>query len=77
MQYYGSKNKANLLDRVWRAIPLDLRENNVVRQLITELKYDFKNKITKIELKGKKKIHIFAGSHYEKWDGNSDIREGI
>jgi glycosyltransferase involved in cell wall biosynthesis len=77
VNYYQCNNRADRIKDFLRIIPNELRDDNTVRKLIAELKHDFKRKTQKIKLKGEKRIDIFAGPFFEKWDGNSDTGKGI
>lgn len=77
--YYQENNQSDTLDRVLAAIPLKLKDNDVMRNKIKEMKHDFKRKSVKHVWPAnyKKTIVIYAGGHFEPWDGDSDITKGI
>lgn len=77
LSYMQANNLMKDADRLIQAIPLLLKDNPTVRQLIAEAIFDFRRKSEKIKFNGPKTIYIYAGYHYEEWDGNSDIERGI
>lgn len=77
ISYMQSFNQMKDVDRVIQAIPIALKDNPTVRQLIAEARFDFNRKARNIKFEGPKSIYIYAGYHYEEWDGNSDIEKGI
>lgn len=76
-KYVQSTNDLEMYDRVKTAIPLNLKDNPTVRGVIKELSSDFNRKSRKVKLEGSKSIVVYAGPHYEPWDGNSDKEKGI
>jgi len=74
MQYASQFNQ---LESIISSIPIDLRDDPVVRRFIKEIKYDVKRKSNKTVLSGIKSIVFYAGGHFEPWDGHSDINKGI
>lgn len=77
MVYQQANNKIKHFDRILSTIPLDLRDDPIVRKFIKELKYDYDRKTKKVKFTGPKSIVFFAGPHYEPWDGESDTKKGI
>lgn len=77
--FYQSNNLSGELDRVIDAIPLSLKDDNIIRNKTQEIMHDFKRKSRKLLWEGgrKKSIAIYAGAHYETWDGESDVKKGI
>lgn len=71
---YGEEINA-LID----AIPLELKDNDLIRSKIKELIADRDRKTIRTVFKEgyQKSIVIFAGQGYEQWDGESDIKKGI
>lgn len=76
-RYVISSNEVEMMDRIKTAIPLELKDEQRVREVIKELTLDYNRKSHSIELPEKKNIVIYAGGHYEPWDGNSDREKGI
>lgn len=78
VRYYQDNNRMKDLDRVLDAIPLELKDNPTIRQLIFEIQSDYRRKTQHIELNGKKTIVMYAGQQMiEPWNGESDIKKGI
>lgn len=77
MRYMQNTNQASYFDRLRSAIPLDLRDDELVRRLIGEMTYDQRRKSAPVRLPEKKIIVFYAGGHYEAWDGQSDQERGI
>lgn len=75
--YQQNANQFEQLETIISAIPLDLRDDELVRRFIKEIKYDVGRRAVKHILKGKKSIVFYAGGHLEPWDGESDIKKGI
>lgn len=76
-RYIIDTNNIDMMDRVKTAIPLDLKDDSLVRGLIKELSDNYGRKGIKVRLGDKKSIVIYTGGHYEPWDGNSDSEKGI
>jgi len=76
-KYIISTNDVPMFDRLKTAIPLPLKEERYVQQIIKEVTDNYSRKGVQTILKGKKSIVIFVGGHYEPWDGNSDKEKGI
>ena len=78
VRYMQDNNQMKYADRLREAIPYDLLDHNIVRNIITEMMHDYRRKTSNIKLKGKKSIVIYAGDGVtEPWDGESDITKGI
>jgi len=76
-KYVINTNDVQMFDRIKTAIPLKLKEEKFVQQVIKELSDNYSRKGNKTILQGKKSIVFFVGGHYEPWDGNSDKEKGI
>lgn len=77
--YYQENNQSESLDKLIKAIPLDLLDQDIIRTKIKELKHDQKRKSVKTRFPDgyKKTIIFYAGQGYEDWDGDSDTKKGI
>lgn len=76
-RYYQENNMAKDLGKLRQAIPIELLDDDVVRQKIKEFKSDETRKSRRVVFMGSKSIVIFAGQGYEDWDGESDVKKGI
>ena len=76
-KYVIGQNDIQMFDRIKTAIPLNLKGERYVQQIIKEITDNYSRKGVKTVLKGKKSIVFFVGGHYEAWDGNSDKEKGI
>ena len=77
VRYIQDTNDYPMLDRVHTAIPLALKEDDSVRAFIQEIQADYKRKTRHVKFEGSKNIILYAGPHYEPWDGNADKEKGI
>ena len=75
--YLQSTNQIEMMDRLKTSIPLAFKDDENVRRMIKELSTDFRRKTYRKRLSGKKSIVIYAGGHFEAWDGDSDKNKGI
>ncbi|MCR4285331.1 MAG: glycosyltransferase, partial [Candidatus Kaiserbacteria bacterium] len=76
-KYIINTNDTQMFDRLKTAIPLKLKEERYIQQVIKEVTDNYSRKGVKTILIGKKSIVFFVGGHYEAWDGNSDKEKGI
>jgi glycosyltransferase involved in cell wall biosynthesis len=76
-KYIINTNDVQMFDRIKTAIPLKLKEEKYVQQIIKEVTDNYSRKGAKTILSGKKTIVFFVGGHYEPWDGNSEKTKGI
>lgn len=76
-KYIIANNDIEMFDRLKTAIPLKLKDEQFVRQIIKEVSDNYTRKGRVTKLTGKKTIVIFVGGHYEAWDGDSDKVKGI
>lgn len=76
-KYIIANNDIEMFDRLKTAIPLKLKDEQFVRQIIKEVSDNYSRKGNVIKLSGKKTIVFFVGGHYETWDGDSDKTKGI
>lgn len=76
-KFYIENNKGKEVDKILTAIPLEIKDQSMIRELIKEIKHEHKRKTKSYKLSGKKKISIYAGPHYEAWNGHSDKEKGI
>lgn len=78
VKFLQDNNKMQYADRLIEAIPIDLLDDQTVRNIIKEAQHDFKIKTSGIKLSGKKSIVFYAGGGViEPWDGETDIKKGI
>lgn len=76
-KFLQRSNNIEDADRLLLSIPTEVKDHNAIRQLIAEIKIDYNIKTKKYPLNERKNIVIYAGPHYEPWDGESDIKKGI
>lgn len=77
VKFYIDNNKGKEVDKILSVIPLELKDESVVRELIKEIRHEHNRNTKKYKLSGSKKIVIYAGAHFESWNGDSDKNKGI
>lgn len=78
VRYLQANNKIKYANRLREAIPFDLLDDKVVRNIISEMLNDYNRKTREIKLKGAKSIIFYAGQGViEPWDGETDVTKGI
>lgn len=75
--YLQSLNEYSYIKKLQKAIPPVLLEDQTIRQMIRQWKGDYERKISSPKFKGKKTIVIYAGPHFEPWDGMVSRQTGI
>lgn len=77
--YLQESNNTDTFMMVKQVLPLEMLENDMLREKLKELRHDNKLKTTKYKFAPDyhKSIIFFAGQGYEQWDGESDTTKGI
>jgi glycosyltransferase involved in cell wall biosynthesis len=77
LRYLRVYNMTDTLDLFVKSIPKSLRNNSFLRNVIKEAKRDYKRKHEPVQIGSPMTIVLFAGNHFEHWDGHSDRKQGI
>jgi len=75
--YSQDTNDVNMMKHLISLLPKSLEHVDILKQVKEEVSNDLARFTKKVKLKGSKDIRIWAGPHYEQWDGGSDTQRGI